>query len=82
MNEAQAYRGGGLSDWRLPTKDELNSLYAYRVEIGGFYTGANAFYWSSTERSSFDVWDQNFQNGVQDFSAKANGSFARPVRAF
>ena len=25
--------------WRLPTKDELNMLYEYKVKVGGFARG-------------------------------------------
>ena len=32
--------------WRLPTKDELNTLYQNKDKIGGF---ADYGYWSSTE---------------------------------
>lgn len=47
-------RVSGLSDWRLPTKEELFQLYNLREEIGGFkneptsYSDRRSCYWSST----------------------------------
>jgi hypothetical protein len=48
--------------WRLPTKDELNTLYKNRTRIGGFL---ETFYWSSTEHNSQQAWLQQFSNGIQ-----------------
>ena len=46
---AQYYKGGGQTDWFLPSKDELDALYYYpnRAAIGGFTPGG--WYWSSTQ---------------------------------
>ena len=46
---AQYYKGGGQTDWILPSKDELDALYYYpnRAAIGGFTPGG--WYWSSTQ---------------------------------
>ena len=43
----RAYRGpNNLTDWHLPSHDELGKLYAQRSRVGGFST---AYYWSSSE---------------------------------
>jgi hypothetical protein len=69
----------GYSDWFLPSKDELNQMYAQKTAIGGFATN---YYWSSSEYSSFYAWYQYFTNGGQNASSKGNGSYVRAVRAF
>jgi hypothetical protein len=63
---ARAYRGGGYTDWYLPSKDELNKLYLNRVAIGGFISNSNGLYWSSSEIQSYpyhSAWLQDFSNG-------------------
>jgi hypothetical protein len=53
-----------MSNWRLPTKDELNTMYVqmHKKRIGGFASG---FYWSSLEGSSKYAWFQYFGDGYQ-----------------
>lgn len=48
--------------WRLPTKDELNTLYKNKKKIGGFDGGE---YWSSTEGEMYGTWGQYFDDGFQ-----------------
>lgn len=76
---AQAYRGGGRSDWFLPSRDELAQLYSNRNVVGGF---SGSFYWSSTEYSADYAWFQYFTSGYQDFSYKYLSWCVRAVRAF
>jgi len=71
----------GYSDWRLPSKEELNALYVNlkQIGVGGF---ADNYYWSSTETSSGNAWEQDFSNGKQDYGNKGARDDGRAVRAF
>ncbi len=51
---------GGFSDWRLPTKDELLTLYANKSVIGQF---GNIHYWSSSNGENGSYYNVNFKNG-------------------
>ena len=42
----RSYYGGSYYDWRLPTKDELNTLYQQKSAID---INMSSWYWSSTE---------------------------------
>ena len=82
---ARAYRGGGYTDWFLPSKDELAKLYAMKLlGFGGFATD---LYWSSTEGSPQHdplgyAGHQYFGNGEQDFNVKLATVYVRAIRAF
>jgi Protein of unknown function (DUF1566) len=80
--QVRGYNGGGMTDWSLPSQDELNALYYYtgRNAIGGF---AASSYWSSSQQTKTTAWYQWFSNGSQGSSgSKTNTSGVRPVRAF
>lgn len=74
---------GGYSDWFLPSKDELNKLYAMK-ELGfGNFPTANSIwcpYWSSSEYDAYDAWYQNFSGGVQFSNIKLGLNRVRAVR--
>jgi hypothetical protein len=70
---------GGYSDWYLPSKDELNTLYINRAAIGNFGT---QIYWSSTEYDNNSAWAQNFFDGDPIPSSKSNLNYVRAVRSF
>ncbi len=76
-----AYRGGGKSDWFLPSKDELNRMYMnlYKNGVGGF---VGTLYWSSSENDAGSAWGQNFYSGAQGDGNKDNTFRVRAVRAF
>ena len=77
---ARGYAGpNNLSDWFLPSRDELNELYIRRTNVGGF---VDSFYWSSSESAAYSAWNQDFFNGYQSFNLKNNTYYVRPVRAF
>lgn len=68
---------GGHTDWRLPTRTELELLHRHRRVIGGFQKGS---YWSSTEESPQTAWSQLFMNGYQSFHYKTDINRVRYVR--
>jgi len=62
---ASNYRGGGYSDWYLPSKEELNKLYINRASIGGFANTGNLTYWSSSQKGSIDFTNfTSFAKGI------------------
>ena len=75
------YNGGGYSDWRMPTKAELNLIYEnlHQSNIGGF---ASAWYWAYAENTTNSAWNQNFVNGYQNYGYKYYAGRVRAVRAF
>ncbi|MFM7148096.1 MAG: hypothetical protein ACKOW5_17435, partial [Actinomycetales bacterium] len=77
---AAAYTGGGLSDWFLPSKDELAQLYNQRGVVGGL---AHGYSWSSSQSESYwgDAWDQSYE-GIQGGNTKNTDLRVRAVRAF
>jgi hypothetical protein len=81
--KALAYRGpNNLSDWFLPSKDELNELYLSGVATVGEDVVAN-YHWSSSEDSANLAWLQAFTTGAQYNVIKGNFThYVRPVRAF
>lgn len=76
---ARAYKGGGYSDWYLPSKDELNLLYLARKKVGGF---GDYYYWSSSEYFEEFVWLQNFNLGNLANGGKNYGNRVRAIRSF
>jgi hypothetical protein len=73
--------GKEFSDWRLPTKRELNLMYVVYNNGNAAFLNAND-YWSSTEDDNRYAWGQYFGNGGQGFGDKANANNVRAVRAF
>ena len=75
---AADYNNNGKYDWFLPSKDELNELYAYRTQLGfDLYT---PLYWSSSEYNNAAAWMQDFGDGSQDWYWKSTRHMI-PVRA-
>ncbi|CAN2226762.1 Listeria/Bacterioides repeat [Candidatus Nanopelagicaceae bacterium] len=75
---ARGYRGGGLNDWYLPSKDELN-----QITLNQALLSATAGYWSSSEATATGAWDQG-SNGAQGVAdpGKQQTTPVRPIRAF
>ena len=68
----------GYNDWRLPTKEELMTLYSNRDLIGGF---CNEQYWSSSEYGNH-YYFINFYNGGMGHNSSGSRFHVRAVRTF
>lgn len=77
---ARDYRGGGKSDWYLPSKDELHALYLAK----SIAQVPDDDYWSSTQASFSNrwVWIEFFDYGTQTENDKRLYKAIRPIRAF
>jgi hypothetical protein len=76
------YRGpGNLSDWYLPSKDEIYQLWIQRSVVG---MTNNLRYWSSSEQKTDAAWSKQFNSSASFLSTgKENTTvYVRPIRAF
>ncbi|WGK64981.1 TIR domain-containing protein [Croceiramulus getboli] len=60
---AAEYKAGGYSDWRLPTKEELNTMLI-NLSNEGLGDFKDDWYWSSTATDG-KGWEQKFPEGFQ-----------------
>jgi hypothetical protein len=89
---------GVYGDWYLPSKDELQLMYA-NLQRFGCSTNTpegidpslcptrkgeflNIYYWSSTESNNNNAWYQLFNYGQQISTSKLNSMNVRAVRVF
>lgn len=79
MKKCTNFKGSGYYDWRLPTKDELGKIYAFRKEAGLFAKGA---YWSATLDKGSNAWALNMYDGKPGTFSKEMSYYVRAVRAF
>ncbi|GHV86422.1 hypothetical protein AGMMS50230_20300 [Spirochaetia bacterium] len=84
--KCREYRGGGKSDWFLPSKDELNEMHKNKTLIRDFNLDGG-FYRSSSEGTTNTTyaWVQIFSTGsqVENFKTGTNGQGrVRAIRAF
>ena len=69
-----------FTDWRLPTRNELNLLWLKKTMVGGF---ADYYYWSSTEINSTISWLVDFWDGTEkNWFGKGAGYNVRAIRSF
>ena len=76
---ARGYNGGGLTDWFLPSMEELNLMSEQREQVEGLAAYA---YWSSTQQTPSFAWYQLMTRGYQLNWLKSNAFYVRPVREF
>ncbi len=82
---ARSYSGGGVSDWYMPSKDELQAIYDYNASKASPFTwNSGYFYNSSTEISATQLWGIYFAPGTQIVSSvgKTDNNFFFAIRAF
>jgi uncharacterized repeat protein (TIGR02543 family) len=74
------YSNGGMTDWFLPSRDELDQLYVNRAYVGNMTTNR---YWSSSQgTNAINAWDHDFDSGYRGYTNKVNSNYVRAVRAF
>jgi hypothetical protein len=73
--------GKEFSDWRLPTRRELDLMYLVYNTGNGASLNPN-LYWSSTEFDSSVAYTQYFSTGYEDVINKVFLASVRAVRAF
>lgn len=77
---ARQYSANGYSDWRLPTRRELEMMYEQRNAIRNM---VSARYWTGNENNRFTAYNRNFLTGAEASALKAFLSGrARAVRSF
>jgi TolB-like protein len=76
-------------DWFLPSKDELALMYTNLRQkgLGGFRTSEDRYhwthvYWSSSQISSREAWNQGFSNGGAINVYKGTTYSVRAIRQF
>ena len=83
---------GGYSDWILPAKDVLNTMYIHKGEIGDFQYDTSLYdrdmYWSCTYEGQYYTggyyydcyWAQDFSSGSQESHTEGSTNRVRCVR--
>jgi TolB-like protein len=81
MSAAGNYRGGGFTNWHLPTEGELEMIFQNlgRKNIGGM---GNDTYWSSSQAGNDRSVIWSFRTDYRDYGNKNSTYSVRAVRAF
>jgi len=81
-----SYSGGSVTDWFIPSKDELSTLYTWRTNnsISGFVNAQYTAYWSSSLQSDDEFgennWYVSFYNGNVGNNGVSESARIRPIR--
>lgn len=86
MNAVNASALCGFANWRLPTRDELQSLtlagVSPSIDSTWFPNTLASFYWTSTPFAgdASNAWGVNFVNGLVGFNLRNQNRLVRLVR--
>jgi len=81
IRAARNHRGGGFSNWELPSQADLDLMYR-NLKVKGLGGFSDDYYWSSSLHNTGSAWDQRFSDGLQDHLSKDYTRYVRAVRAF
>jgi hypothetical protein len=87
INPLNAAHFGGFSDWRLPSRGELETLVDSNrknpaIDTAYFPNTQSSFYWASATHadSTDDAWGVSFYYGYGPMSLKPGSYYVRAVR--
>jgi len=80
VSAAKNYKGGGFTDWHLPSTGELQLMY-FNLKQKGFGGFSNRYYWSS-QYSGNNATNLSFGSGKEYSDSKTNIYDVRAVRTF
>jgi hypothetical protein len=87
IDNCAALSHGGMTDWRLPNKVELESIVdlsqsSPAIDTSTFPNTQSQYYWASTARAANTTWawEVQFSTGYDYYTAKTDSRYVRPVR--
>lgn len=68
---------GSSGGWRLPTREEMMSMWVFKKGLGGFPAKDLCTYWTNTEVAGSPnyAWRENMLDGTTDGDIKTKGSY-------
>lgn len=77
----QVYANNGLTDWWLPSIEELKFIYS-NLHVSRLRPITNSWYWSSSQCDSYGAWNLAVSNQCLGYDNKCNSRYVRAVRGF